>query len=141
VILSFYGCSSLNNATAINAVKNQNKILEKNNAPIRYKYKEYNDGIVYNPYLVGEVTSTVADYILKKDTLATIKREEKYKKIDLIQVRFLTKSESPTSVKEVWVIKNEEDKMFAYVVNFVVSSAGGTDTYINGGNIVFKEML
>ncbi len=141
MILSFYGCSSLNNATAINAVKNQNKILEKNNAPIRYKYKEYENGIVYNPYLIGEVSSSLANPLLKKDTLATIKREGKYKKIDIIQVRFLTRSESPISVKEVWVIKNEDNKMFAYVINFVVSSVGGTDTYIHGGNAVFKEML
>ncbi len=141
IVLNFYGCANMKNATAINGIKYQNKKLEKENAPIRFKYKEYDSGIVYNPYLIGVIAPTVADPLLIKDTLNTIKIETKDKKSSLVQTRFVTRNEAPTSIKEVWVVKNAKDEMHAYLVNFVVSPVGGTDTYIHGGNIVFHEML
>lgn len=141
VVLSFYGCANLKNGTAISAVNQQNKKLKKDDAPIRLKYKEYDGGIIYNPYLIGTIAPTVADSLLMKDTLNAIKRKTKDKATSLIQTRFVTSSKAPTSIKEVWVVKNEKDKMYAYLINFVVSPVGGTDTYIHGGDIVFKEML
>ena len=141
VILNFYGCANLKNGTALSVVKKQNKKLEKNDAPIRLKYKEHNGGITYNPYLIGRIAPTVANSLLTKDTLDAIKKIYKDKEVNLVQTRFVSSNKTLTSIKEVWVVKNEKSEIYAYLVNFIIMPTGGTDIDIHGGHIVFKEML
>jgi len=141
VAFSFYGCANLNNATLISGIQDRNKELRKEDAPIRLKYKEYNQGITFHPYLIGKVAPTTARPLLIKDTLNAIKTKYKDKEENLVQTRFVSANKVLTSIKEVWVVKNEKAKMYAYLVNFIVVPTGGIDINIHGGSIVFPEML
>jgi len=99
----------------------------------------HDGGVNFNPYLLGRVAPSAANQILMNDVLNGIKQKDGDKSTSLIQVRRI--AQAPNSVKEGWVVRNDQGNLFGYTVNFVVSPKGGTNISISRGYKVFEQML
>jgi len=139
ITFTLYGCAKSSN---VQLIENRNVQLQKDDAPIRLVYKEYKGGGGnFNPYLIGQIKSSIASELLEKDTLASISRHGEFKKISLIQTRAVKHDTKNKFIKEVWVVEDERSDKYAYLVTFTFPASGGTDIYLSGGYKTFGEML
>jgi hypothetical protein len=142
VLMSLSGCSGWKNSSALLGVKIANEQLEKDNSPVRYTGVESEYGVSSKPYLLGKITPSVADPLLKKDVLQLIMKKEEAQNIELIQTRFLARSINPITYYEIWVIKRgDENALHAHTVQLTNSPQGGVDIVLLGAARVFEEML
>ena len=137
-------CDGINHSTAINGIEYKNEQLKELDAPIRIAYKEGKEGVSYHPYLLGKISHSVATNpqapTLMRDTLKSIWEKGKNKSVTLVQTRHLVYNSKEVDVKEVWVIKTEDNDMYAYTVSFK-QVGDGVDIYLSKGYKVFDPML
>lgn len=141
-LVGLSGCSGWKNSSALLGVKIANEQLEKDNSPVRYTGVESEYGVSSKPYLLGKITPSVADPLLKKDVLKLIMKKEEVQSVELMQTRFLSRSLDPLTYYEIWVIKRVDDNVLhAHTVQLRNSPQGGVDIVLLGAARVFKEML
>lgn len=142
LITFIVGCSGIGNSTALAGVKIANEKLEKDNSPIRYVANESQYGVSFQPYLIGKIAPSIADFVLKNDALKLIMQKENTQDIELVQTRFVSHSSDPVSFKEVWVVKRTKDnELHAHSIQFIQSPQSGTDIKLSGAARAFEEML
>ncbi|HEY9204257.1 MAG TPA: hypothetical protein VIM82_07985 [Sulfurimonas sp.] len=141
-LVGLSGCSGWKNSSALLGVKIANEQLEKDNSPVRYTGVESEYGVSSKPYLLGKITPSVADPLLKKDVLKLIMKKEEVQSVELMQTRFLSRSLDPLTYYEIWVIKRVDDNVLhAHTVQLRNSPQGGVDIVLLGAARVFEEML
>lgn len=107
-VFNFYACSSLHNATAINAINHTNELLSSQDSPVRLKVKSSDKGVFSYPYLLGNKLDVDFSGLLADDILKLIKKAEGAD-VELVQIR--TFGEKNTiSLKQIWVIKRKINK-------------------------------
>ena len=141
-LMSLTGCSGWKNSTGLLGVKMANEKLAQDSSPVRYTSEESEYGVNSQPYLLGKISSSVADAVLKQDVLKLIMQKENTSNITLVQTRFLSKKVDPFTVYEIWIIKGKENNdLDAYTVKLINSPQGGVDIILLGAARVYKDML
>lgn len=134
VIVTFVLCGCLQNATALNAVKDANRNLEASGSPYRYIAKEVGGGgVVMTQELIGTPSKSLADRQLKIDVLKSITKIEKTldpsAEPEVVEIRRV--SAEAKKVVEVWVVSRGNERA-PYLVDMIPSSQGGVDINVNG---------
>jgi len=129
--LILHGCAK---SSIIQTLKNENLKLQKSGAPIRLIYTELKrGGVVFKRALLGQVHLSIAGNILKQDTLLAILKHGRFKEVSLFQTRAVKRDFRSNLVQEVWVIKNNRNHKYAYLVTYAFPKEGGTDIYLSAG--------
>ena len=134
VALGLVACES---PTATNAARIANTQAEASGSPFRWKTQSVNGGTAM--FLVmADLPSgpTIADPVLKKDTLALIAKAEAGKGRANPEVEDIKHLKDGG---EVWILKASSHDGIAYVVHFKSSSQGGVDAEMSGPKEYRKE--
>jgi hypothetical protein len=133
IILVLAACQ---NPTATNATRIANQEAEASGSPFRWKTQSVNGGTAMFLVLVDLPSGpTIADAVLKKDTLALIAKAEGTKgraNPEIEDIKHLKDG------REVWTLKSTRGGI-AYVINFKRSPQGGVDIEMSGPKEYQKE--
>ena len=128
--------ASCENPTAANAARIANSQAEAGSSPFRWKTQSVSGGTVMYLVMVDLPSApTIADPVLKKDTLALIAKAEASKGRANPEVEDIKHLKDGG---EVWILKSEHDGI-AYIIHFKPSPQGGVDIEMSGPKEYRKE--
>jgi len=131
-----FGLAACENPTATSAARIANGQAEANGSPFRWKTQSVSGGTVMYLVMVDLPSGpTIADPVLKKDTLALIAKAEASNGRANPEVEDIKRLKDG---REVWILKSAHDGI-AYIVHFKPSPQAGIDIEMSGPTAYRKE--